>query len=29
MLPLIVNNCNFVKAEPALLSFDDARDLVP
>ena len=26
-LPLIVNNCNFVKSEPALLSFDDARTL--
>ena len=25
VLPLIVNNCNFVKADPALLSFDDAR----
>ena len=25
VLPLILNNCNFVKAEPALLSFDDAR----
>ena len=23
--PLIVNNCNFVCAEPALISFDDAR----
>ena len=27
MLPLILNNCNFVKADPALLSFDDARTL--
>jgi peptidyl-dipeptidase Dcp len=27
VLPLIVNNCNFVKSEPALLSFDDARTL--
>jgi peptidyl-dipeptidase Dcp len=27
VLPLILNNCNFVKAEPALLSFDDARTL--
>src|ERR1700754_2375725 len=26
-LPLILNNCNFVKADPALLSFDDARTL--
>jgi peptidyl-dipeptidase Dcp len=25
VLPLILNNCNFVKADPALLSFDDAR----
>ena len=25
ILPLITNNCNFVKGEPALLSFDDAR----
>ena len=25
VLPLITNNCNFVKADPALLSFDDAR----
>ncbi|HWC62891.1 MAG TPA: M3 family metallopeptidase [Rhizomicrobium sp.] len=25
VLPLILNNCNFVKAEPSLLSFDDAR----
>jgi peptidyl-dipeptidase Dcp len=25
ILPLILNTCNFVKAEPALLSFDDAR----
>jgi peptidyl-dipeptidase Dcp len=23
--PLILNNCNFVKAKPSLLSFDDAR----
>ena len=27
VLPLILNNCNFVKADPALLSFDDARTL--
>ena len=27
VLPLIVNNCNFVKSDPALLSFDDARTL--
>ena len=26
-LPLIFNNCNFVKSQPALLSFDDARTL--
>ncbi len=25
VLPLIVNNCNFVRAEPALISFDDAK----
>ena len=25
VLPLILNNCNFVKGEPAPLSFDDAR----
>ena len=25
VLPLILNTCNFVKADPALLSFDDAR----
>lgn len=25
ILPLVLNNCNFVKADPALLSFDDAR----
>jgi peptidyl-dipeptidase Dcp len=25
VLPLIFNNCNFVKGDPALLSFDDAR----
>ncbi|MEO8895994.1 MAG: M3 family metallopeptidase, partial [Rhizomicrobium sp.] len=25
VLPLITNNCNFIKSEPALLSFDDAR----
>ena len=25
VLPLITNNCNFVKGDPALLSFDDAR----
>ncbi len=27
VLPLILNTCNFVKAEPALLSFDDARTI--
>ena len=27
VLPLITNNCNFVKSDPALLSFDDARTL--
>jgi peptidyl-dipeptidase Dcp len=27
VLPLILNNCNFAKADPALLSFDDARTL--
>jgi peptidyl-dipeptidase Dcp len=27
VLPLIINNCNFVKSTPALLSFDDARTL--
>jgi peptidyl-dipeptidase Dcp len=27
VLPLIVNTCNFVKTEPPLLSFDDARTL--
>jgi peptidyl-dipeptidase Dcp len=27
VLPLIINNCNFAKAEPCLLSFDDARTL--
>ena len=27
VLPLIVNTCNFVKSDPALLSFDDARTL--
>jgi peptidyl-dipeptidase Dcp len=26
-LPLIINNCNFAKSEPCLLSFDDARTL--
>jgi peptidyl-dipeptidase Dcp len=25
VLPLILNNCNFVRAQPALISFDDAR----
>jgi peptidyl-dipeptidase Dcp len=25
VLPLITNNCNFIKSDPALLSFDDAR----
>ncbi|MES2295061.1 MAG: M3 family metallopeptidase [Pseudomonadota bacterium] len=25
VLPLILNNCNFVKGDPALLTFDDAR----
>src|SRR5262249_12554117 len=27
VLPLITNTCNFIKSEPALLSFDDARTL--
>ena len=27
VLPIILNNCNFAKAEPCLLSFDDARTL--
>jgi peptidyl-dipeptidase Dcp len=27
VLPIIINNCNFAKSEPALLSFDDARTL--
>jgi peptidyl-dipeptidase Dcp len=27
VLPLILNNCNFAKADPCLLSFDDARTL--
>jgi peptidyl-dipeptidase Dcp len=27
VLPLVVNTCNFIKSEPALLSFDDARTL--
>ena len=27
VLPLVINNCNFVKAEPALLSFDEANTL--
>jgi peptidyl-dipeptidase Dcp len=27
VLPLILNNCNFAKSDPALLSFDDARTL--
>jgi peptidyl-dipeptidase Dcp len=27
VLPLVLNNCNFVKSDPALLSFDDARTL--
>jgi peptidyl-dipeptidase Dcp len=27
VLPLVTNTCNFVKSEPALLSFDDARTL--
>ncbi len=27
VLPLITNNCNFIKSAPALLSFDDARTL--
>ena len=27
VLPIIINNCNFAKAEPCLLSFDDARTL--
>ena len=27
VLPIILNNCNFARAEPSLLSFDDARTL--
>ena len=27
VLPLVTNTCNFVKSEPALLSFDDTRTL--
>ncbi len=27
VLPLVTNSCNFVKSDPALLSFDDARTL--
>ena len=27
IMPIILNNCNFAKAEPCLLSFDDARTL--
>jgi peptidyl-dipeptidase Dcp len=27
ILPLVMNNCNFVKTDPVLLSFDDARTL--
>jgi peptidyl-dipeptidase Dcp len=27
VLPLILNNCNFVKSDPALLSFEDAHTL--
>jgi len=27
VLPIVINNCNFAKAEPCLLSFDDARTL--
>jgi len=27
VLPIILNNCNFTKADPCLLSFDDARTL--
>ena len=27
VLPIIINNCNFARAEPCLLSFDDARTL--
>jgi peptidyl-dipeptidase Dcp len=27
VLPIILNNCNFTRAEPCLLSFDDARTL--
>ncbi len=27
VLPIILNNCNFAKADPCLLSFDDARTL--
>jgi peptidyl-dipeptidase Dcp len=27
VLPIVINTCNFTKAEPCLLSFDDARTL--
>jgi peptidyl-dipeptidase Dcp len=27
VIPIILNNCNFTKADPCLLSFDDARTL--
>ena len=27
VLPLVINNCNFVKSDPCLLSFDDAKTL--
>ena len=27
VLPLVTNSCNFIKADPALLGFDDARTL--
>ena len=27
VLPLVTNSCNFVKSDPAMLSFDDARTL--
>ena len=29
VLPIIINNSNFSKSDPCLLSFDDARDPVP
>lgn len=27
VLPLVINNCNFIRADPALLGFDEARTL--